>query len=142
MFFTDRKLEARLYELAGYRYRDIVPFESLLAKEDTQGVSNPEIPTIDDCWDLMAVGERWSGRDRYLWLRKTMSIPKEWEGKKIVGVFDFGNTGAGSNSGFESMLYVEGKPYQGVDSNHKEAFFDSKYAGTDLEFVFRLWSGL
>lgn len=142
MFFTDRKLEARLYELAGYRYRDIIPFESLLAKEDTEGVVNPEIPTSDACWDLMAVGERWSGRDRYLWLRKTMSVPKAWEGKKIVGIFDFGNTGAGSNSGFESMLYVEGKPYQGVDSNHKEAFFDSKYAGNDLEFVFRLWSGL
>ncbi len=142
MFFTDRKLEARLYELASYRYRDIIPFESLFAKEDTAGVSNPEIPTSDACWDLMAIGERWSGRDRYLWLRKTISVPKVWEGRKIVGIFDFGNTGAGSNSGFESMLYVEGKPYQGVDSNHKEAFFDSNYAGKDLELVFRLWSGL
>ena len=142
MFFTDRKLEARLYELASYRYRDIIPFESLFAKEDTAGVSNPEIPTSDACWDLMAVGERWSGRDRYLWLRKTMSVPKVWEGKKIVGIFDFGSTGGGNNSGFESMLYIEGKPYQGVDSNHKEAFFDSNYAGKDLELVFRLWSGL
>lgn len=142
MFFTDRKLEARLYELASYRYRDIIPFESLFAKEDTTGVSNPEIPTSDACWDLMAVGERWSGRDRYLWLRKTMSVPKAWEGKKIVGIFDFGSTGGGNNSGFESMLYIEGKPYQGVDSNHKEAFFDSNYAGKDLELVFRLWSGL
>lgn len=142
MFFTDRKLEARLYELASYRYRDIIPFESLFAKEDTAGVSNPEIPTSDACWDLMAVGERWSGRDRYLWLRKTMSVPKAWEGKKIVGIFDFGSTGGGNNSGFESMLYIEGKPYQGVDSNHKEAFFDSNYAGKDLELVFRLWSGL
>lgn len=142
MFFTDRKLEARLYELASYRYRDIIPFESLFAKEDTTGVSNPEIPTSDACWDLMAVGERWSGRDRYLWLRKTMSVPKAWEGKKIVGIFDFGSTGGGNNSGFESMLYIEGKSYQGVDSNHKEAFFDSNYAGKDLELVFRLWSGL
>ena len=142
MFFTDRKLEARLYELASYRYRDIIPFESLFAKEDTAGVSNPEIPTSDACWDLMAVGERWSGRDRYLWLRKTMSVPKAWEGKKIVGIFDFGSTGGGNNSGFESMLYIEGKPYQGVDSNHKEAFFDSNYAGKDLELVFRLWSCL
>ena len=142
MFFTDRKLEARLYELASYRYRDIIPFESLFAKEDTASVSNPEIPTSDACWDLMAVGERWSGRDRYLWLRKTMSVPKVWEGKKIVGIFDFGSTGGGNNSGFESMLYIEGKPYQGVDSNHKEAFFDSNYAGKDLELVFRLWSGL
>lgn len=142
MFFTDRKLEARLHELASYRYRDIIPFESLLAQEDTQGVVNPEIPASDACWDSMPVGERWSGRDRYLWLKKTISIPKEWADKKIVGVFDFGNTGGGNNSGFESMLYIEGKPYQGVDTNHKEAFFDRKYAGSELELVFRLWSGL
>lgn len=142
MFLTDRKLEARLYELAGYRYRDIIPFESLLSKEDTSGITNPEVPTSFACWDLMAVGERWSGRDLYLWLHKTISVPKEWEGKKVLGIFDFGETGAGSNSGFESLLYMDGKPYQGVDSNHKEAFLPEGVAGTDVDFTFRLWSGL
>ena len=29
-------------------------------------------------------------------------------------------TGVGNNSGFESLLYLDGKPYQGVDVNHKE----------------------
>lgn len=142
MFLTDRKLEARLYELANYRYRDIIPFESLLAQEDTSGIPNPEVPTSFACWDLMPIGERWSGRDRYLWLHKVMDVPKPWEGKKIVGIFDFGNTGAGNNSGFESLLYVEGKPYQGVDSNHKEVFLSDHVAGTQVDFTFRLWSGL
>ncbi|MEG1295824.1 MAG: alpha-mannosidase, partial [Niameybacter sp.] len=142
MFLTDRKLEARLYELASYRYRGIIPFESLLAQEDTSGISNPEVPTSYACWDFMEVGERWSGRDRYLWLHKTISVPKEWEGKKILGIFDFGNTGGGNNSGFESLLYMNGKPYQGVDSNHKEAFLSGDVAGTEVGFTFRLWSGL
>ena len=34
-----------------------------------------------------------------------------------------GKAGAGNNSGFEAMCYIDGKPYQGVDVNHKEVFF-------------------
>src|SRR5699024_10583790 len=51
------------------------------------------------------------------------TLPSDWSDKKIVGIFDFGNTGAGNNSGFESLLFVDEQPYQGVDSNHKEVFF-------------------
>ena len=59
-----------------------------------------------------------------------------------MGIFDFGSTGGGNNSGFESMVYVNGKMYQGVDSNHKEVFFDGELCGTDVSLTFRLWSGL
>ena len=31
---------------------------------------------------------------------------------------DLGRTGGGNNSGFESLLYLNGRPFQGVDSNH------------------------
>ena len=64
------------------------------------------------------------------------------EREKVVGIFDYGNTGAGNNSGFESMIYVNGKMYQGVDMNHKEVFFEDSLCGTDVDVTFRLWSGL
>ena len=44
----------------------------------------------------------------------------------MVGLFNFGETGGGYNSGFESLLYVDGHPYQGVDTNHNEVFFQGK----------------
>lgn len=142
MFLTDRKLERRVQELEGYRYRDIQPLKEFFIKEDTSKVVNPEVPV--DCigWDTIQVGNTWSGRDKYLWMYKDITIPKEWKDKTVVGVFDYGNTGAGNNSGFESMCYINQKPYQGVDVNHKEVFFKEELAGTSLQLVFRLWSGL
>ena len=48
----------------------------------------------------------------------------------------------GNNSGFESLLYLNGEPYQGVDSNHQEVFLPAELAGTRILVQIRLWSGL
>ncbi|MHC1750170.1 MAG: alpha-mannosidase [Cellulosilyticaceae bacterium] len=142
MFFTERKLEARIREIEQYRYREVKSLEWLFAKEDEAAVINPALPTVWDKAKCLAVGERWEGRDRYLWLHKEVEIPTKWQNKKVVGIFDYGNTGAGNNSGFESLLYVNGVPYQGVDVNHKEVFFKDEQIKEPLNLTFRLWSGL
>ncbi len=141
MFLTGRKLERRIREIEKYRYRDVTGLESFEAAEDCEGIVNPAIPSFDAC-ETIRTGETWKGRDRYLWLHKAITVPSEWKGRKIVGIFDFGKTGDGNNSGFESMLYVNGRMYQGVDVNHKEAFLDDALCGTKADLVFRLWSGL
>ncbi len=144
MFLTDRKLEKRIAELEQYRYRDIIPLKSFAAAEETQGVVSPKLPTdfSGEEWYSLKTEDTWKGRDRFLWLHKEMMIPVEWKGKRVVGIFDFGNTGGGNNSGFESMAYLNGQMYQGVDVNHKELFFDEALCGTTVDVTFRLWSGL
>lgn len=142
MFLTDRKLERRISELQEYRYRDVRNLESFFIKEDTQGVVNPQVPTSFEGWDSIQVGDTWKGRDLFLWMHKDIVIPAEWKGKKIVGIFDYGKTGAGNNSGFESMFYLNEKMYQGVDANHKEVFLDDNLSGQTISATFRLWSGL
>ena len=144
MFLTDRKLERRIAELEQYRYRDVIELRSFAAAEETQGVVSPKLPTDfgGDEWYTMETGDTWKGRDRFLWLHKEIPIPDKWRGRRVVGVFDFGNTGGGNNSGFESMAYVNGQMYQGVDVNHKELFFDEALCGTAVDVTFRLWSGL
>lgn len=122
MFLTERKLDRRITEIREYCYREIRHLEEFAVCEDHQGVVNPEVPVEFEGWEKMRTGERWSGRDRYLWLHKEITIPESWKGKRAVGIFDFGNTGAGNNSGFEAMCYINEKPYQGVDVNHKEVF--------------------
>lgn len=142
MFLTDRKLERRIDELKEYRYRDIKHLESFFVKEDTEKQVNPQVPNDFSGWDVLKTGDLWSGRDKYLWLKKEITLPAEWSGKKILGIFDFGNTGAGNNSGFESLFYVNSIPFQGVDANHKEVFFKEEMYGQTIQAVFRLWSGL
>ena len=142
MFFTEAKLQNRINELRGRRYfghQCIAPFISMegqLSKDE----SNVCIPKKIE-GGTFNLNDMFEGRDRYLWIEKEVTFPEKKEGCEVIGLFDFGVTGHGSNSGFESLLYVNGHPYQGVDSNHQEVFF------TDLEgkkgtLTFMLWTGL
>lgn len=146
MLHTEAKLEARIKELLKYRYRDKHRLGEFRAKEDHSGLVNPDMPVWEETDGTLKHKEQWSGRDRYLWLEKRLTLPAEWEKlserAEPVGVFDFGLTGGGYNSGFEAMLYIDGKPYQAVDSNHQEVFFKKEHFGRELTLTFRLWSGL
>ncbi len=140
MLLTEEKLRRRLWELYGMRTRSRQPISAFYIQEETSGQVNPKLPEPETMTETMSIGETWTGRDRYLWLQTTVTLPEAWENP--VGVFDFGTTGSGCNSGFESLLYVDGVPYQGVDTNHREVFFQKKHQGRPLCLTFRLWSGL
>lgn len=141
MLLAEAKLKKRLKELEPYRYRDAVRVSPLkfCLDEKREVVSYPPSSAK---WKSIRVGERWKGRDLYAWLTSDVYVPGEWNGKQVVGLFDFGKTGGGHNSGFESLLFVNGKPYQGVDSNHREVFLPESAPGDTVQLAFRLWSGL
>lgn len=142
VFLTEEKLKARMEELSVYRYRDAKKIAEWTFRIDEEGEIGAYPPNSISDNTTIRIGDRWEGRDLYVWLSANVPIPKEWDEKQIIGFFDFGNTGGGNNSGFESLLFVNKQPYQGVDSNHKEVFLSSDYAGNTLALDFRLWSGL
>lgn len=134
MLFTEKKLEARLRELSETRYRDAIQLERFAAVEDEEGANGARPPLHSASFELKT-GETWSGRDRYLWLSRSIEIPQAWAGKTVLGRFDFGETGGGGNSGFESLLYWNGAPYQGVDSNHQEVFLLMMLPGQRAQWI-------
>ncbi|WP_239619130.1 alpha-mannosidase [Cohnella mopanensis] len=141
MFWTEEKLTQRLIELEKYRYQDLVKLEEwlfLVDEEQRNGAHPPE----QGEWQTVSNGYRWEGRDLYAWLRKKVSVPAEWAGRVALGLFDLGTTGTSHNSGFESLMYVNGVPFQGVDSNHREVFLPDAWVGQEIDICFRLWSGL
>jgi alpha-mannosidase len=142
LFWTVEKLERRIRELAEYRYREAVALPEwsfVIDEENANGVGKPPERTGGS---VIRQGDRWKGRDLYVWLTGHVAVPETWKNRTIVGLFDFGKTGLGGNSGFESLLYLNGAPFQGVDSNHQEVFLPVETLGTEVEFCFRLWSGL
>ncbi|GGO07543.1 alpha-mannosidase [Saccharibacillus kuerlensis] len=150
MFQTEEKLAARITELDKYRYRDAIQLEEWLGLEDEKGENGTFPPVFGKDQSanedglqtqVYRIGDHWTGRDRYLWLYRQVEVPAEWAERRVVGRFDFGRTGDFYNSGFESLLFLNGHPYQGVDSNHQEVFLEYS-AGHTLELAFRLWSGL
>lgn len=141
-FYHTERLEKHIRELKELRYKNIIRLNDFLATpEDGKKINQTPIKPTNNTY-VLKIGDFWSGRDKYIWLTKDLDIPIEWENEEVVGVFDFGKTGGGHNSGFESLLYINDTPYQGVDSNHQEVFIDVKEYGNKITLNFRLWSGL
>ncbi|UUZ80923.1 alpha-mannosidase [Paenibacillus sp. P26] len=141
MFWTKEKLAARIRDLESFRYRDRRTVSGMKRIFDEEGAIGAYPPDMTDGEEIRP-GDRWTGRDLYMWLGFDADIPAEWKGRKVLGLFDLGRTGGGNNSGFESLLFLNGKPYQGVDTNHEEVFLPPDAAGSAVQFRFRLWSGL
>lgn len=141
MFLTFEKLWKRIAQLEQYRYVDSRALPSYKMWVD-QAAEIGAMPPEHAEWGTISVGDRWKGYDLIAWLKAEATIPAEWSGRKVVGLFDFGKTGAGHNSGFESLLYVNGSPYQGVGSNHKEVFLPESFVGQKVELLFKIWTGL
>lgn len=142
IFFTEEKLACRIDALAPWRMRDAVKAHGLRMLKCPPEDVNPSPPPMDDGWTEAALGQEWSGRDKYLWLSCDLEFPAQWSGRQLVGLFNFGVTGSCSTYGFEALLYVDGTPFQGVDTHHQEVYFPEHYAGRTVPVVFRLWSGL
>lgn len=144
MFLTIHKIKSRLKilsELRYYRMTDLFPFiayDDLRSKDEVvsfpSSMHGPEFTINKD--DFIV------GRDRYIWADKKVNIPLPLDGFDVIGLFNFGQTNKWFNKGFESILYLNGKPYQGVDSYHNEVFFNPEYLGRETELKFMFWSGL
>lgn len=141
MFLTEEKLVRRQAEVGKYRYIKVLELKELEFADDENG-DNGVYPEVVSFHDKIKINEYWRGRDRYVWLRAVLVLPPSQAGFKIAGRFDFGKSGGFNNSGFESLLFVNGEPYQGVDNNHREVIFGEELSEQTVELVFRLWSGL
>ena len=150
MFFTIEKFEKRVEELEHRRYfgmRSIAPFAAMpgdLPEDAHYHGAPPERRTPEQDsreWKEFGLNDFFVGRDRYLWLDKELTLPPAMEGCRVAGLFDFGESGGGNTNGFESLLYVDGHPYQGVDGNHQEVLFTGK-EGKSVRLTFLLWTGL
>lgn len=128
-------------ELRELRYRELREIGGLRWYEEVNGKRT-------EGFQIVEKGFRFQGWDAYYWLCTQIQLPLEWAASpqtrgQVVALFDFGvPTGTGNNSHFESLLYANGRPYQGVDGNHQEVFLDGNELGGDISLEFRLWSGL
>lgn len=143
MLFTLEKLENRMRYLEDIRYCDMKDIFPMTGAEDIRS-KDEVVQWPPQCGDSFEVNKHHFivGRDKYVWLWKNLILPKPREGYEITGLFNMGKTGDGTNSGFESLLFVDGEIWQAVDTNHREVFFENHGDSKETQLKFLLWSGL
>ena len=101
MFLTIDRLEQRVHELEKYRFVDmktIAPMDAMpggLEKDEVYHEMPEEVKGR-----ALRIGDDFAGRDRYLWVRKKVRLPKHRDGYEAYGLFNFGETGGALLSGF------------------------------------------
>lgn len=141
MRFVLQKLENRIRELAGLRYREGRTLDRVRIVPDVKGLK--EARELAPSSPVVRVGDRWGGRDRYAWFITEVEFPQSWRGRDVIGLIKFGETGGGNCSGYEAQAYLNGEPLQALDRNHAELFFpDGAVAAGRAELAVYAWSGL
>lgn len=139
-FQNQGRIEHLLNEIKELRYKNPIDIPGFMWWEDDGTIGNRQ-PQGEG--KTVSRGFRWTGWDRYNWLTASVTVPREWIDEEVVGLFDFGvPVGHGNNGDFESLLYLNGRPYQAMDGNHREVFLEPKENGLELDLKFRVWSGL
>ena len=143
MLLTAEKLEKRIEQLEGLRYRRAasIPFGSFDLLRDASATVASR-PPRDVAWDTIDVGSSWKIDGAAIWLRTSVEIPADWAGRKAVGLLRLARTGTSYSAGGEALLLVDGTPYQGLDVNHDEVFFRPEHYGKRVELLLKVWGGV
>ena len=132
LMFTYEKSVKMLRLLESVRYRK--PYQDFII----QFCAGKEFD--ESKFKTIKPGFRWGGYNRYAWLILNINLPEYFQNELVTGFFDFGRTGEGNNSGFESMCFLNGEKYKGVDQNHKEVLLPKGVRSFEMKFM--LWAGL
>ena len=141
MFFTERKLKQRVEELLRFELHDIQTIQSFDFCYDRKGVNGAPPPNENADWQNIEQGFEWKEKDIYVWLRLSHTFPKTDPNRSThIGLFNFSLSFLRDE--YEALLYVNGKPWHGLDKNHNVISFPDDFSGKTIRFDIRIWSGV
>lgn len=141
MYCALEKIERRLKEihaLIGREQSEALDFKFL--EGECPGAERPEFD--DRQWLRFQEGDWWGGYDRLAWFRAWASIPPRWRGKKLALRFRFGPRRKDGSTA-ECLLYANGRPLQGIDAWHEQAWLPPEHCQDGrLLVALKAWSGV
>ncbi len=113
-----QQLKARVREIREMIYELRQPIGNLQANVTGTGLGPQRAPMKG--WKPFEVHGRWGGFDQTTWFKTRVVIPKEMKGACVVAFL---------RPGGESLAYINGKPFQGLDENRDELLLTPKAKG-------------
>ena len=82
----------------------------------------------DSAWQDFKLWDTWGGYDRVAWFRTKVEVPEELIGKTLAVRLLVGPRDGGESTA-ETLLFIDGKPVQGIDICMRKRFWKKLYAG-------------
>ena len=122
-FDAERRLQAeqiraRLREIAETIYEQRMPIGRIQSVVTGTGRGPERMPRSG--WKPFPMHGRWGGFDQTTWFRMTVRVPESMQGRRVVALV---------RPGGESLAYVKGEPFQGLDLNRDELYLTDKARG-------------
>ncbi len=100
-------------------------------------------PNYDDsAWQDFRLWDTWGGYDKVAWFRTAIRVPESFRGGQVALKFLVGPRDGGDSTA-ETLLYLDGKPVQGIDIWHEEALLEPALCQkSELQIALKAWSGV
>lgn len=96
----------------------------------------------DSAWQDFKLWDTWGGYDRVAWFRTKVEVPEELIGKNLAVRLLVGPRDGGESTA-ETLLYIDGKPVQGIDIWHEEALLEEALCRKkEMQIALKAWSGV
>ena len=122
----------RLEEIRETVYSHRQPIGKLKAVV-TGKAKGPE-PMPKSGWKSFEVLDMWGGYDQTTWFKMTVQVPVSMKGQRVVALVRSADTSfipqmTGLTEGGESLAYINGEPFQGLDRNRDDLLLSKKAKG-------------
>lgn len=147
MYFTKEKAQRYIEDLKKFVYEEKISIKEIKFQEMSLAEANEleayKTDFKDENWEKINVGDTWGGRDIVAWFRTKVDIPEDWQDEKVALYFILGAGQEGGLAGAESLIYINGEPVQGLDSNHREVYLKPDWIQNGyLNIAIKAWSSL
>jgi alpha-mannosidase len=143
-FWAEERLRQQLTELRRYVARDRLPIAPVRRHDGDLPPEAAAADFDDSAWPVIRAEERLAARaDQLIWLRASVTVPAGMAGERLALRFGEGVARGGHNNQAESLLYLNGRPYHGLDGNHRVVFLPETLCrdGSTLSLAVQAWTG-
>lgn len=128
------------------RYREVVELDEWKYIEhpmDDRINDAFEMDYDDSGWQDFRLWDTWGGYDKVAWFRTSVQVPETFMDSRMALKLSVGPRDGGESTA-EALLYINGKPVQGIDIWHEEALLDQEVFenGNILHIALKAWSGV
>lgn len=127
-----QQIENRLEEILATLYSERRSIGKIEASVTGRDLGPERVPASG--WEPFELPRVWGGYDETTWFRMKISVPKAWKGRQVVALI---RTASGTftdglkqlSAPGEALLFLDGKPRQGLDINREEILLTNRAKG-------------